>query len=316
MKSLPWRYLFWALPLILALAFVLLNSKLDFDYIIPNRLIRLAAIALGGVCIAFSSVLFQTLTGNRILTPAIMGYEGVYLMLQALLILIFSTSSSLLLNVTNNFIVSLAVMLLYSLVIHRWLFRGDRHNVFFLLLVGMVLTIVLGSFTQLIQYSVSPGEFSILQSYSLASFNRVTAEQLLVSLPLVCLACVAAWRSRATLDVLLVGREQAKSLGVDVQQVMRQQLALIALLVAVSTSLLGPTAFMGIFVANMAYLLARHPGHKFTLVSASGIAISVFLIAQLLVEHLFNYQASVGLLVNLLCGIYFFVFILQPRSTV
>ncbi|MEP1444962.1 MAG: iron chelate uptake ABC transporter family permease subunit [Paraglaciecola sp.] len=314
MKNIVWRILTLGLPVTLVMIFLFMDSGFDFEYVIPNRLLRLGTICLGGVCISFSSILFQTITGNRILTPSVMGYEGVYLILQALLVLTFGTASSLLISADMNFFISMVVMLLYSLVIHRWLFSGERHDVFFLLLVGLVLTVMLGSFTLLIQYSISPGEFSLFQSYSLASLNRARPEQLIASFALVSLVCVAVWNTRAVLDVLLMGREQAISLGVNYQKVVRIQLGLIAILVAVSTSLLGPTAFMGIFVANMAYLLAKRPTHQFTFVAASIIAISVFLLTQILVEHVFNYQTSVGLLINLFCGVYFFVLILKPRS--
>ena len=33
--------------------FLFLNSGLDFDYVIPNRLLRLATIVIAGICVAF-----------------------------------------------------------------------------------------------------------------------------------------------------------------------------------------------------------------------------------------------------------------------
>ena len=66
--------------LILALIFIFIGSGLDFDYLIPKRLIRLATIVLGSVCLAVSAIVFQTIVGNRILAPSIMGYESVYLL--------------------------------------------------------------------------------------------------------------------------------------------------------------------------------------------------------------------------------------------
>lgn len=66
--------------------FLFLNSGLDFDDVIPNRLLRLATIVIAGICVAFSSIVFQTLVGNRILTPSIMGYEAIYLLWQVLLL--------------------------------------------------------------------------------------------------------------------------------------------------------------------------------------------------------------------------------------
>lgn len=305
----------WLAVLALALAFLFLGANFDFDYILPKRLARLAAIVIGGVCVAVSSIVFQTIAGNRILTPAVMGYEAVYLLLQSLLILAMGMHSVLLLGHNGNFVVSIALMLAYSWAIHYWLFRDGKNNVYFLLLLGFVLTMVIGTFTQFIQLRISPGEFAILQGFSQASFNKAQPAQLLTSALLAGAACVAVLKSLPALDVLALGREQAISLGIDYRRMVQLQLALIAVLVAVSTSLLGPTAFMGIFVANTSYALARTARHRVTLPLGCAIAIAIFLAAQLLVEHVFNYRTTVGILVNLVCGAYFLALMVRTRGT-
>lgn len=299
----------------LALTFLFLGANFDFDYVIPKRLARLAAIVIGGVCVAVSSIVFQTIAGNRILTPAVMGYEAVYLLLQSLLILAMGMHSVLLLGPSGNFVVSIALMLAYSWAIHYWLFRDGKNNVYFLLLLGFVLTMVIGTFTQFIQLRISPGEFAILQGFSQASFNKAQPAQLLTSALLVGAACVAVLKTLPALDVLALGCEQAISLGIDYRRMVQLQLALIAVLVAVSTSLLGPTAFMGIFVANTSYALARTARHRVILPLGCAIAIAIFLAAQLLVEHVFNYRTTVGILVNLVCGAYFLALMVRTRGT-
>ncbi|MGX9700129.1 iron chelate uptake ABC transporter family permease subunit [Janthinobacterium lividum] len=305
----------WLAVLALALAFLFIGANLDFDYVIPKRLSRLAAIVIGGVCVAVSSIVFQTIAGNRILTPAVMGYETVYLLLQSLLILAMGMHSVVLLGQNGNFVLSIALMLAYSWAIHYWLFRDGKNNVYFLLLLGFVLTMVIGTLTQFIQLRISPGEFAILQGFSQASFNKGQPAQLLYSALLVGAACVAVVKTLPALDVLALGREQAISLGIDYRRMVRLQLALIAVLVAVSTSLLGPTAFMGIFVANTTYALARTARHRVTLPLGCAIAIAIFLAAQLLVEHVFNYRTTVGILVNLVCGAYFLALMVRTRGT-
>ena len=305
----------WLVVACLALTFLFLGANLDFDYVIPKRLARLAAIAIGGVCVAVSSIVFQTIAGNRILTPAVMGYEAVYLLLQSLLLLAMGMHSVVLLGPNGNFVVSIALMLAYSWGIHYWLFRDGKNNVYFLLLLGFVLTMVLGTLTQFIQLRISPGEFAILQGFSQASFNKAQPMQLLYSAVLAGAACVAIVKTLPALDVLALGREQAISLGVDYRRMVRLQLALVAVLVAVSTSLLGPTAFMGIFVANTTYALARTGRHRATLPLGCAIAIAIFLAAQLLVEHVFNYRTTVGILVNLVCGAYFLALMVRTRGT-
>ena len=305
----------WLAVAILALIFLCAGANFDVDYILPKRLARLAAIAIGGVCVAVSSIVFQTIAGNRILTPAVMGYEAVYLLLQSLLVLVMGVHSVVLLGQDGNFAVSIALMLAYSWAIHYWLFRDGKNNVYFLLLLGFVLTMVIGTFTQFIQLRISPGEFAILQGFSQASFNKAQPAQLLYAALLAGAAGVAVLTTLPALDVLALGREQAISLGVDYRRMVRLQLALIAVLVAVSTSLLGPTAFMGIFVANTTYALARTARHRVTLPLGCAIAIAIFLAAQLLVEHVFNYRTTVGILVNLVCGAYFLVLMVRTRGT-
>ncbi len=309
------RHGVWLVVIALALTFLFFRSGFDFGYVIPRRLARLAAMLIGGVCIAWSSIVFQTLTGNRILTPAIMGYEAVYLLLQSLLILLMGMQSLVVLGANDNFTLSVALMLGYSWAIHRWLFRDGRNNVYFLLLLGLVLTMVIGTFTQFVQLKVSPGEFSVLLGFSQASFGKAAPGQLLVSAVLVAAVCLAGIRTLPTLDVLALGREQAMSLGVDYRRTVRLHLALVAVLVAVSTSLLGPTAFMGIFVANTAYALAGSFRHRITLPTGCAVAIGISILAQLAVEHVFNYRTTVGILVNLVCGTWFLVLMVRTRGT-
>ncbi|WP_066270925.1 iron chelate uptake ABC transporter family permease subunit [Hydrogenophaga palleronii] len=309
-----YRRTLWLLALVLVLTFVFYGAGFDLDYVIPKRLARLAAMVIGGICIACSAIVFQTITGNRILTPAIMGYEAVYLLLQSLLLLWMGTHSLVVLGENGNFVLSVALMLAYSWAIHLWLFRDGRNNVYFLLLLGLVLTMVMGTFTQFVQLKISPGEFSVLQGFTLASFNKAQPEQLVYAGILVAAVCLVGIRTLPVLDVLALGRDQAMSLGVDHRRQVRLQLALIAVLVAVSTSLLGPTAFVGIFVANTAYALAGTVRHRVTLPLGCAIAIGIFIAAQLAVEHVFNYKTTVGILVNLVCGTYFLALMVRKRG--
>ena len=195
------------LILLLALVFLLIGSGLDFDYLIPKRFMRLVIIVLGSVCLAVSSIVFQTIVGNRILSPSIMGYEAVYLLWQALLLLVMGTNGLMMLSVSGNFIASIMLMLVYSWALHRLLLPRCKSDVFMLLLFGLVLTMVIGTVTQFIQLRISPGEFSVFQGLSYTSFNRSNPETVWYGV----LAVVTVlWVSRKTLpvlDVMALGRE-------------------------------------------------------------------------------------------------------------
>lgn len=303
--------------IILALALVLLlaGSELNIDYIIPKRFARLSAIVIGSLCVALSSIIFQTLVNNRILIPAIMGYEAVYLMWQATLLLTLGTHGLAILGTGGNFLVSLALMLMYSWLLQRWLLGQARQDIYRMLLIGLVLTMVISTFTQFVQLRIDPGEFAVLQGLSYASFTRANTDTLLYSIIAVTLVCLIGYKYWPELDALTLGAAQATSLGINTPQLMRLYLALIAILVSVSTSLIGPTAFLGIFVANITYALCASRQHRLTLPMGCAIAMTLFLTAQLLVEHFFNYRTTVTILINLVCGAYFLMLIVRTRGT-
>lgn len=303
-----------AVVVALAATFLLLGSGLDTAYVIPRRLDRLAAMCIAGVCIAVSSIVFQTVTGNRILTPAVMGYEAVYLLFQALLIFQMGVASVTAVSPLANFAMSVFVMLAYALCLQRWLFRPGRSSIDVLLLTGLVLTLVATTVAEAVQLVISPGEFAILLGFTQASLERAQPDQVLLSAAIVAAACLVVAKALPVLDVLRLGRDQATSLGVDYRGAVAVLLALIAVLVAISTSLIGPTAFMGLFVANIAYALTDDYRHRVTLPFGVAIAVGVLIAAQLTVEQVFNYGMTVGILVNLVCGTFFLAVAVRMAS--
>ena len=196
----------WGLVAMLAIGFILTNNTtLSWDYVTTKRLLRLAAMVVGAICVTCSAIMFQTLVGNRILTPAIMGYEAVYLFWQSLLLLLMGTQGIAMLGVSGNFIISAILMLLYSWLIHHWLFKRSKNDVYLLLLLGLVLSMVIGTFSQFIQLRINPAEFMVFQGLSFASFNRVQPETLLYAVLALLIVAIAMYKTRHVLDVMALG---------------------------------------------------------------------------------------------------------------
>jgi len=75
-----------------------------WQYTLPRRIEKVAAIVLTGGAIAFSSVIFQTITNNRILTPSILGLDSLYLFLQTFIVYIFGSTNIIIMNKNLNFL--------------------------------------------------------------------------------------------------------------------------------------------------------------------------------------------------------------------
>ena len=84
-----------------------------WEYVVPKRAIKILAIVLTGAAIAFSTVVFQTITNNRILTPSIIGLDSLYMLIQTFLVFVFGATSSIVMNKNINFLICVILMVLF-----------------------------------------------------------------------------------------------------------------------------------------------------------------------------------------------------------
>lgn len=73
------------------------------------------------------------------------------------------------------FLVEVALMVIFSGLLYRWLSAGERRSLHLLLLVGVVFGILFRSITGFLQRIIDPNEFLVLQDRMFASFNTADA---------------------------------------------------------------------------------------------------------------------------------------------
>ena len=91
------------LALICILFYGFYDIKGGFDYAFPRRMIRVGAMVITGIAIAYSTVVFQTITHNRILTPSVMGLDSMYEVVQTLIYFFAGSMSVWVVNQYLNF---------------------------------------------------------------------------------------------------------------------------------------------------------------------------------------------------------------------
>ena len=75
-----------------ALVFVFQGLSCDnVDFFLPRRLMKIAAIVVSAWCIGYTAITFQTITCNKILTPAVMGLDSLYLFIQTVILFFYGT---------------------------------------------------------------------------------------------------------------------------------------------------------------------------------------------------------------------------------
>ncbi|EFO51940.1 iron ABC transporter permease [Vibrio parahaemolyticus] len=133
------------------------------------------------------------------------------------------------------------------------------------------------------------------------------------SAPMLILACWLLFRMHRTLDVFWLDQDNAKSLGVDVPKVTRNVFILSAVLIAISTALVGPIMFFGLLVTNLSREMFHSYQHKTLLIGCSLLAISSLLSGQWIIENVFNFETTLSVVINFLGGIYFLYLLLKNK---
>lgn len=301
----------WLLVIIMLLLFVFFDAAITDSFILTGRLERMFTLILVSLTIAYSTIVFQTISANKILTPSLMGYEHLFVLSQVLLLMIFGADSLLFRSKVWGFVFSTIMMTVYSLGLYALLFRGNKKNVYYILLIGLVCGVFFSTTTQFLQMAIDPNEYGYVQSAMFSSLSRTSMFTLLLASSVLITLVPYLKGSFKYLDILNLGREYSIALGVDYDGIAKKQLLAISVLVSVSTALIGPITFVGIFVSNITYRLSNSSSHSKNITLALGIALLLMFGAQFTIEHILNYRHSLSVLTNLLGGIYFFGIIIR-----
>lgn len=299
----------------LVAAFMVVGAKGLWEYVLPRRAIRVLAMTLSGTAIATSTIIFQAITHNRILSPSIMGLDALYVLTQTAIIFVFGSAHPVVHSTSLSFGISLAVMIGFSGLMYRMFFTEKaQHNLFLMLLLGIVFGTFFQSAASLLQVIIDPNEFLLVQDRMFASFNNIKTELLTVAGVAIVGTLLFLRPYVKYLDVLALGRDHAVNLGVDYPKVVRQLLMAVFALVSISTALVGPVTFLGLIVANVAYELLQTYARKALLVAASLVSVIALIGGQLLVEHVFNFSTTLSVIINFAGGMYFLYLIIKERT--
>ena len=295
--------------IIASIVFVTIGmNKNNMDYLLAKRIPKLIAISISGGAIAFSSILFQTICNNRILTPSVLGLDSVYSFIQTIVVFAFGSTSIVMTNKNLNFILSLIGMLIISTLLYKFVFGRNNNGIMHLLLVGLILGTFFSSLTSFMQVIIDPNEYLTLQSKLIASFNNVNTDIIILCiLPFI-------YDELKLLDVMALGKEQAINLGVNYDKVMKKLLIVVAVMTAMSTALVGPLTFLGLIVVNVTYQIVKSFKHKYIINTSILISICSIIVGLIFVEKIFKFTTTLGVIINFIGGLYFLYLLLKESK--
>ena len=290
-----------------------LNSS-NASYLLAKRIPKVAAIVISGGCIAFASIIFQTITNNRILTPSILGLDSVYSFFQTIVVFIFGSGSIVMSNKNLNFGLSLIGMLLISALLYKVVFSKRDSNIMHLLLVGLIVGTLFKSLTSFMQVLIDPNEYLTLQNKLVASFSNVNVDILMLSIFIILGITPFIYDDLKLLDVINLGKDQAINLGVDYDKATKKMLLVVAVLTAIPTALVGPITFLGLIIVNVTYQIVKSYKHKYLITVSILISICSLIVGLLFVDKVFSFNTTLSVIINFIGGVYFLYLLLKENK--
>lgn len=275
------------------------------------RVTNVTVMAVVAVAQAIATVSFQTVTNNRIITPSIMGFESLYRVVQTTTVYLFGVAGLVAIQGVWQFGLQVVIMVALAMALYGWLLSGRYGNLHIMLLVGIIIGGGLGAISTFMQRLLTPSEFDVLAARLFGNVSNADASYLPLAIPLCLSASVLLWLRSRRLNLLALGPDVSRSLGLDHRRELYIVLFLVAVLMATSTALVGPMTFLGFLVATLAYQLADTHDHRLIFPVAVLTAFTILAGAYFVMKNVFYAQGMVSILIELVGGIVFLVVILR-----
>lgn len=302
-----------ALVLVFISLYLTYHTYGNFSFAIQIRGKKVWAFLVVGLATSLATISFQTLTQNKFLTPNILGIDSLYVFFQTLLVVVFGGVAVLQQAPLPLFFLNLSLMALVSLFFGKGFLKLGKNNLFLLLMVGMILGTFFRNFSTFFQVMLDPNEYELLQGKLFASFSNVETSSLAIATFLVFLLGGYLIKVAPNLDVLHLGQDVATNLGVRVLSLQQKVLLVVSLLTAIATSLVGPVTFLGFIVANLSYQTGKTYRHRELFIVGTLWSWVLLIGGQFLVEHLFQLNTTLSVVIEFSGGLYFIAKLLLER---
>jgi len=272
------------------------------------RLPRIGAAALVGAALAAAGAAYQSLFRNPLVSPDILGVStgaglgavlGIYLSLPVLGIQLLAFGGGL-----------ATVALVYAVAAAV---RG-REPVLVLVLAGVVVGALAGSAISLLKVLADPyDQLPAITFWLLGSLAGTTPADLESAVPAALLGLLPLVLLRWRIDVLALGDEEARALGVEAGRLRRLVIAAATLMTAAVVALAGQIGWVGLIVPHIARMLVG-PGFALLLPTAMLLGSSYLVLVDTLARNLGTVETPLGVLTALV-GAPFFLWLLARGRT-
>lgn len=234
------------------------------------RLMKAVVALVAGAALAVSGLQMQTLFRNPLAGPYVLGVSSGASLGVALFIL-----GAPMLGLTGHawlsslgvagaaWIGAAATLALVAAISTR------IKDIMVILILGMMISSGVSAIVQILQYLSAEEALKSFVVWTMGSLGDVTATQLALLLPAVAAGAALGVAAIKSLNMLLLGENYARSMGLDLRRSRSIILLSTTLLAGTVTAFCGPIGFIGLAMPHVARVIFRNADHRMLMPAAA-----------------------------------------------
>ncbi len=257
------------------------------DIILQIRLLKAITALLAGAALAASGLQMQTLFRNPLAGPYVLGISsgaglGVALFLLGAPLLGVSAHSFVQsLGIAGAAWLGAALVLLVVMAVSRRI-----KDIMVILILGMMFGSGISSIVEILQYLSSEAALKSFVIWTMGSLGDVTGGNLALMLPVVAAGLVLSVAAIKPLNLLLLGENYARTMGLNVQRTRTLLFLSTVLLAGTITAFCGPVGFIGLAVPHLARMLFASADHRILMPGSMLAGAALLLVCDLISKTL------------------------------
>lgn len=270
-------------------------------YIITKvRLTRVLVALIVGISLPVCGLMMQTMFENPLADPYILGVSSG----TSLGVALFMLGVPLLGSAVPQWVLDFGVLgagWLGALLVLFLILMLSRKiaNIFGVLVVGVMLSYIVSSIIQILQYYSSAEQLKLYTLWSLGSFSSITRSHLQLLIPVMVVGLMLSFLSIKSLNLQLLGDEYAQTMGMNRKRTRMMVFGATTLMAGTVTTYCGPIGFIGLAMPHATRYIFRTSDHAVLLPATmlmGGIAMLLCdMIAKWLVIPINSVTALLGI---------------------
>ena len=257
------------------------------DIILKIRLLKAVTALFAGAALAASGLQMQTLFRNPLAGPYVLGISsgaglGVALFLLGAPLLGVSAHSFVQsLGIAGAAWLGAALVLLVVMAVSRRI-----KDIMVILILGMMFGSGISSVVEILQYLSSEAALKSFVIWTMGSLGDVTGGNLALMLPVITAGLVLSGAVIKPLNLLLLGENYARTMGLNVQRTRTLLFLSTVLLAGTVTAFCGPVGFIGLAVPHLARMLFASADHRVLMPASMLSGAALLLVCDLISKSL------------------------------